>query len=70
MLVYGAYNPPPRPLILTVAGLSKLVFIGLVLVYGRLFLGQQVGVAIVIDLVMVALFIVYLVRGRRTQGGA
>jgi hypothetical protein len=31
MLLYGAYHPPSQPLVLTVAGLSKVVFIGLVL---------------------------------------
>src|SRR5262245_48320775 len=31
MQIYGAFDPPGRPLILSVAGLSKLVFIGLVL---------------------------------------
>jgi hypothetical protein len=62
MLIYGAFSPASRPLVLTVAGVSKLVFIGLVLTYGTQFLGQQVGVAIGIDLVMVVLFIVYLIR--------
>ena len=70
MLIYGAYRPAGRPLILTVAGLSKLVFIGLVLTYGRQFLGRQAGVAIVIDLAMVALFIAYLVRVRLAEEGA
>jgi len=66
MLIYGAFHPPGRPLILTVAGLSKLVFIGLVLVHGTQYLGHQAGLAIAIDLVMVVLFIGYLiaVRGR------
>jgi hypothetical protein len=62
MLIYGAFSPASRPLVLTVAGVSKLVFIGLVLTYGTQFLGQQVGVAMGIDLVMVVLFIVYLIR--------
>ena len=62
MLIYGAFSPASRPLVLTVAGASKLVFIGLVLTYGTQFLGQQVGVAMGIDLVMVVLFIVYLIR--------
>ena len=65
MLIYGAYDPPGRPLILTVAGFSKLIFIGLVLFHGSQYLGQQAGVAIVIDLVMVMLFIGYLVGVRR-----
>jgi len=62
MLIYGAFSPASRPLVLTVAGVSKLVFIGLVLTYGTQFLGQQAGVAMGIDLVMVVLFIVYLIR--------
>jgi hypothetical protein len=66
MLVYGAYNPPSRPLVLIVAGLSKLVFIGLVLAHGGRYLAHQAGVAIAVDLVMVALFAGYLasVRGK------
>lgn len=67
MLIYGAYDPPGRPLILTVAGVSKLTFIGLVAFHGRQYLGQQVGISVAVDLVMVVLFIAYLigVRGRR-----
>jgi hypothetical protein len=61
MLVYGAYHPPSRPVILTVSGLSKLVFIALVLAFGRPYLGHQVGLAVGIDLVTVALFIGYLI---------
>lgn len=62
MLIYGAFSPASRPLVLAVAGVSKLVFFGLVLTYGRQFLGQQVGVVLGIDLVMVVLFAVYLIR--------
>lgn len=61
MLIYGAYNTSHRPLILAVAGLSKLIYIGLVLTYGRQYLGQQVGLAMVIDLIAVAIFFVYLI---------
>jgi len=66
MLIYGAYHAQGRPMILTVAALSKLVFIGLTLTYGSQFLGQQVSVAIAIDSLMVILFVCYLlsVRGR------
>jgi hypothetical protein len=34
----------------------------LVLAFGKQYLGQQAGIAIGIDLVMVVLFIVYLIR--------
>lgn len=70
MLIYGAFRPALRPLILTVAGLSKLVFIGLVLTYGTQFVGHQVGIAIAIDLLMVALFLVYLIGTRHAQAVA
>jgi hypothetical protein len=66
MLIYGAFDPPGRPFIVSIAGLSKLVFIGLVLTQGRQFLGYQAGVAVVIDAVWVALFIVYLI-GAKTR---
>jgi hypothetical protein len=65
MLIYGAFSPKSRPLVLCVAGLSKLVFIGLVLVHGAQYLRQQAGVAIAVDLVMVVFFAVYLVAMRR-----
>src|SRR6185503_783380 len=61
MLIYGAFNSPTRPLVLTIAGLSKLTFIGLVLAYGTRYLGHQAGISIAVDLVMVVLFVGYLV---------
>lgn len=70
MLIYGAYDPRGRPLILTVAGLSKLIFIGLVLAHGRRYIDHQAGLAIMIDLVMVAVFIAYLVGVRRSRAAA
>jgi hypothetical protein len=39
MLIYGAFNPRSRPLVLIVAGLSKLIFIALVLTHGPRYLG-------------------------------
>ena len=46
MLIYGAYHPPSRRLVLTVAAVTKLVFILLVLSQGSRYLGQQAGIAI------------------------
>lgn len=67
MLIYGAFDPPSRPLALTIAGISKLIFIGLVLAQGNRYLSYQAGTAVVVDLAMVALFIIYLVGLRRTR---
>ena len=69
MLIYGAYDPPGRPLILSVAGVSKLIFIGLILWYGGQYLGQA-GLPVAIDLVEVLLFIGYLVGVRRSHSAA
>ena len=69
MLIYGAFNPASRPLVLTVAGISKLVFIGLVLAQGSKYLGTT-GVALGIDLVIVTLFALYLIGASRKPGGA
>ncbi len=61
MLVYAAFNPDWRPLVLIFTGAGKLVFIALVLAHGGLFLRRQAGVAVVLDSVMVALFAAYLI---------
>jgi hypothetical protein len=63
-LIYGAFDPPGRRFILTLAGASKVAFIVLVLTVGRDYLGQQVGVAVVIDSLMVLLFAAYLFGSR------
>ena len=67
MLIYGAFDRPSRPLVLIVAGLSKLIFIGLVLIYGSQYLGQRAGITIVVDLIMVLLFVAYLAAVRREK---
>ena len=64
MLIYGAFNPLQRPLVLIVAGASKVVFIALVLSEGARYLSHQAGVAVAIDSVMVVLFGWYLVAAR------
>jgi hypothetical protein len=65
MLLYGAHRPEVRPLALGVAGASKALFIALVLSHGGRFLGYQAGIAVIVDLVWVVVFVVYfLARGR------
>lgn len=68
MLIYGAFRPAARPLILIVAGLSKVAFITLILVAGQQFLSQQAGVAVASDIIQVALFAGYLAARRSTRG--
>ena len=70
MLIYGAFHVSVRSLVLIVAGVSKLTFIVLVLSHGARYLGQQAGVSIAVDLVMVLLFAAYLIAAPRKQPAA
>jgi hypothetical protein len=70
MLVYAAFRPEVRPLVLTVAGVSKLVFIGLVLWQGTRYLTGQAGIAIALDTLWVILFAWYLLTDSMGTGGS
>ena len=61
MLIYGAFNPTVRPLVLVVAAASKVVFIALALSNGLA--RGQAAVSIPVDVVMVALYLAYFVSG-------
>ena len=61
MLIYAAFRPPVRSLVVTVAGASKAVFIALILSQGTRYFTHQAGIAVVVDSVMVVLFAWYLV---------
>jgi hypothetical protein len=69
MLIYAAYNPASRPLVLVVAVVSKLIFITLNLVYGAQYL-EKSALAIIVDSIMIALFITYLYGARGRIAGA
>jgi hypothetical protein len=59
MLLYGAYHPAQRTLVLVVAGSSKLVFVGLVLAQGYALLQHQAAFAVAVDSVFVLLYASY-----------
>ena len=59
MLLWGAFHPADRPLVLLVAGTSKLAFIGLVL--SQPAFRRKALPALVIDGALVVLFAVYLI---------
>jgi len=59
MLIYGAYHPVHRKLILTVAAAGKLFFVGLILVYGNDYLDKAM-LTIVFDTVVALVYILYL----------
>lgn len=70
MLIYGAFHIAARPLILTVAGVSKVTFIVLILLLGRPFLSHQAGIAVVSDVIQVSLFLGYLLAAPRSGKAA
>jgi hypothetical protein len=59
-LVYGAFVPAVRSLVLIATGLGKLAFIGLVFWHGAAMLEHRLLVAVVTDSAMVLLFALYL----------
>ena len=59
LLIYGAFQPLHRSLILVFASVSKIIFIGLVLTIGSEYL-QKAGVVIGFDIVVVSIFIFHL----------
>jgi hypothetical protein len=64
MLIYGAFVPAVRSLVLAVAGASKLVFMGLIASHGQPYLSRA-AVPVIADLLMVVLYAVYLVAAPR-----
>jgi hypothetical protein len=64
MLVYGAFMPPARRLVLSVATLSKIAFVVLMLTVGGDYLGQRIRFAVIVDSLEVLLFATYLLTTR------
>jgi len=60
MLIYGAFAPGVRQFSLIIAGMSKVVFIILMLSLGSPYFKFGAGTAVIVDSIMVVLFIVYL----------
>ncbi len=61
LLICGAFVEECRVIAICIAGASKVIFIALVLSLGRPFLQFDVGVAIVVDIVVVAVLAAYLI---------
>jgi hypothetical protein len=59
MLVYGAFRPNQRPLILTVAGLSKLVYVTLLILFGSAY-WPMILTPVIVDSIAIILFAICL----------
>ena len=67
MLIYGAFNASVRKFSLVIAGISKIIFILLVLTAEESFLAFGVGTAVIADSIMVVLYIAYLLLAKLPQ---
>jgi hypothetical protein len=67
LLIYGAFRPQTRTLVMTAAGSCKLIFLGMMLGHGRQFLDEKVSLVLALDAVMVALFVTFLIGVRRAR---
>jgi len=63
ILIYGALNDKSRVFAISVAMVSKVIFVSLVMIYGQEFLGKA-GPAIAMDCVTIALAALFLVALR------
>ena len=71
MLIYGAFVPPARRLVLSVATISKIWFVALLLTVGSDYLNQPIRVAVIVDSLEVLLFAAYVfVTGRQAHAMA
>ena len=70
MLIYGAFVPVHRGLILTVASISKIIFILLILIHGQAFVPVAMP-ALIFDSIAISLYVVYLAsaRGKSAEPG-
>ena len=64
MLIYGAFVPPARRLVLSVAALGKGAFVILLLTVGHDYLHQTIRIAVVVDGLEALLFAAYLLTTR------
>ena len=65
MLVWAAFHPETRLMVVAVAVISKVFYIGSLLAQGRRFARGFSGGTIVIDLLMIALLVTGLVAGHQ-----
>lgn len=67
MLIYGAFVPAVRRFTLVIAGISKIIFISLVLSLGKQYLSFGAGTAVIADSIMIVLYAAYLLLSRSAK---
>ncbi len=59
-LILGAFISTIKRFVLILAGVSKSIFIVLILIYGMPYFNFGIGTAVIIDTIMVVLYTIYL----------
>lgn len=61
LLIYGAYKPVHRNLVLVITSISKIAFIALIVIFGSQYI-EKSALTIILDSVLIIVFISYLVK--------
>jgi len=67
MLIYGAFKITVRRFVLVIAGISKIIFIILVITSGISYFGLGAGTAVITDSVMIILYAAYLLLSKPSK---
>jgi len=67
MLIYGAFKPAVRAYSLVIAGISKTIFVILVLSFGSQYMSFGAGTAVIVDIIMILLFVLYLLFSKSAE---
>ena len=64
LLIYGAFKPVYQNLSLVIVGLSKIVFILLIFIFGAQFI-EKSAVTLILDSIIISFFAFYLIKVSR-----
>ena len=66
LMIYGAYRPQYRDLIIVIAISGKLAFVALNLIYGQAYLAKS-AVAIFFDSVLIVVYLIYFMQSKKVS---
>ncbi len=65
LLIYGAYIPEYRNLVLVITSMSKIAFITIIIIFGPQYIDKST-LTIVLDSVLITVFLTYLIKAKST----
>ena len=61
LLIYGAYKPEYRNLVIVITSISKIVFIALIVVFGTQYIDKSL-ITMIFDSILVVVFTCYIIK--------